>query len=327
MARAAASLYGLAVDARDALWATGVLVSRQLPVPVISIGGITAGGAGKTPLAAALAGYLADRGVAVGIVTPGEPDELLLHGVMNPDVVVTGGRRRLASGEEAIRQGARALILDSGFQHRRLHRDLDIVALAERMTPGRHLLPAGPYRERLSAIRRADAVVLVRRGGGYPTPGTVGAGLRAEIGEINPHLYAAEAVIEARGLVPANQAARAVLDPRPALAVAGVMWPEPFFAALASLGLDLPESRHVALRDHAPYERTIVEELAGAAGGAGIVCTRKDAVKLAPRLPEGTPAWWVEETVRLSAAAQRLFDVCYEICVAADPVGGVRRSA
>lgn len=308
--RAAAALYGTAVDVRNGLWDAGVFVPWRAPVPVISVGGLSTGGSGKTPLTAALARDLANSGCSVTVVTPGQSDEIELHRQLNPDIPVAGGRWRAPVVERAVREGCEAVILDSGFQHRRLHRDLDLVAVAVEHAVNRDRLPAGPYRERFAALHRADAAIVIRR---FASTARAEA-LAHELGSANRDILVARARLKPVGLRPANRAAEQVSVPRPAVAVAAIMWPEPFFRTLRSQGLS-PRHR-IALTDHARYDARTVQDIAAAAGTDGVVCTRKDAVKLAPSLPDPVPVWWMAEEVVWEHGARRLLGAIRRI---ADP--------
>lgn len=306
--RGLAAVYGAATDLRNGLWDAGVFRPRRVKAPVISIGGLSTGGSGKTPLTAALARILADGGLRPAVVTPGQGDELRLHEEINPGIPVRGGRWRFPLAKAAVEEGADVVLLDSGFQHRRLHRDLDIVACNVDQAAERDRLPAGPYRERFTAVRRADAVVLVRRAATAEQADELGAEFLA----LAPHLHVAHVRFRSDGLRAANPAAGKIAWPDPAVAVAGVMWPETFFRWLPREGLQ-PEY-NVALPDHARYDTRTSGHLAEAAGPRGLVCTRKDAVRLAAVLPPQVPVWWLEEALDWETGTAML-------------VAGIRRTA
>lgn len=298
--RALSVLYGTAVDLRNLLWEVGVFRAHRAPVPVVSIGGLSTGGSGKTPITAALARHIADAGGRVAVLTAGQEDELRLHAELNPDLPVLGGRWRIPLAHVAVREGARVLLLDSGFQHRRLHRDLEIVTCNVDQTGNRERLPAGPYRERFTALRRADAVILVRR----VATRAQARELAEEVAGAAPRARTVEVILRPRALRAGNPAAARASLPEPAVAVAGVMWPESFFRWLSVMGVR-PEHRF-ALRDHARYDERTVTEIAAAAGARGIVCTRKDAVRLVALVPENVPVWWLEEELAWGAGSPRL---------------------
>lgn len=287
-----AAIYGGVTDLRNGFWDAGVFAPSRVGAPVISVGALSAGGAGKTPLTATLARLLADAGAAVAVITPGQGDELALHADLNPDIPVTGGRWRVPLARRAVAAGASVVLLDSGLQHRRLHRDLELITCNVDSPGPRARLPAGPYRERFATLRRADAVLLVRRA----ATSTEAEALAGEIADVAPDTLLVHVPIRPGDLRPANDAARRIDDPPdPAVAVAGVMWPESFFRSLVSVGVG-PDHRF-ALSDHARYDPRTVTRIAAAAADRGVVCTRKDAVLLAPRIIDDVPVWYLGERV------------------------------
>jgi tetraacyldisaccharide 4'-kinase len=185
-----AYLYGKIVDVRNRLYDKGVFETFDLGARTISVGNITTGGTGKTPLVAHIAGILADRGEKVCVLTRGygrqdprrrvlvsdgisiladaavggdEPVELA-HKLLEKHVIVIADADRVAAAEWAKRKFAvTAFVLDDGFQHRRARRDVDIVCIdATSPFGGNRMLPAGRLREPLKNLARADAVVITR---------------------------------------------------------------------------------------------------------------------------------------------------------------------
>ncbi|MBN2129221.1 MAG: tetraacyldisaccharide 4'-kinase, partial [Sedimentisphaerales bacterium] len=170
--------YSLVTLFRNWLYAQGWLRVHRVGVPVVCVGNLTTGGTGKTPLVVWLARLMGQKGVRAAILTRGykangrktpydvttntdEPAELA---AACPGVPVIVNPDRVAGAAEAIRShGAQVLLMDDGFQHRRLGRDLDIVAVDATCPFGYgRLLPAGLLREPLSGLTRAHAVVLTR---------------------------------------------------------------------------------------------------------------------------------------------------------------------
>lgn len=168
--------YGLATAARNAAYDRGVLRVHAGRVPVISVGNLTLGGTGKTPLVAWVARQLAARGHRPAVVSrgyasgPGETsDEAAELAILLPGVPHVADRDRVAGVITAAGRGAEVAVLDDGFQHRRLRRDLDVVAIDASDPFGcGHLFPRGLLRESLRGLARADAVVLTRAGGVSP---------------------------------------------------------------------------------------------------------------------------------------------------------------
>ncbi|MFM8414162.1 MAG: tetraacyldisaccharide 4'-kinase [Planctomycetota bacterium] len=162
--------YGLVTAARNAAYDRGVLRMHAGQLPVISVGNLTLGGTGKTPLVAWLARRLAARGFRPAIVSRGyasrpheTSDEAAELAILLPGVPHVADRDRVAGVTTAAGRGADVAVLDDGFQHRRLRRDLDIVAIDASDPFGcGYLFPRGLLRESLGGLARADAVVLTR---------------------------------------------------------------------------------------------------------------------------------------------------------------------
>ncbi len=162
--------YEWAVARRNGQFASGAREVIRLPVPVVSVGNITTGGTGKTPLVIDLAKRLQHRSRTPGIVTrgyksrPGAPgDEAALISEQLPGVICAQNPDRVAGARTAMDGGADVILMDDGFQHRRLGRDLDVVVLDATNPFGfDRLLPLGRLREPISAMTRADLVVVSR---------------------------------------------------------------------------------------------------------------------------------------------------------------------
>ncbi len=287
--RLAGGLFRAAAELRDAAWAAGVLRPARARVPVISVGGLTVGGSGKTPLAAALA-RRGGRGGPTAVVTHGFDDEMRVHRELSPGVPVVGGSDRLAAVEAAAGAGAELAVVDGGFQHRRLWRDADVVAVPAGARPSRaRHLPAGPYREGWHALGRADALVVVRRA----APEGRARRLASWLGRAFPDAAVARCRLQPAGLAAANRAAGARSAADPAVAVASIMYPEVFLARLDAIGVR-PEIEWV-LSDHAEPGPEALREMAAAAGDRGVVGTLKDVVKLRDALPGDVPLWCARE--------------------------------
>ncbi|MBI4878532.1 MAG: tetraacyldisaccharide 4'-kinase, partial [Planctomycetes bacterium] len=160
--------YGLAVRLRNRAYDAGLLRARCAAAVVVSVGNLSVGGTGKTPLVAMLARAARAAGRTPAILLRGyrrgarraaESDEAALHARLAQGVLVVADPDRVRGAERALAAGADLLILDDGFQHRRLKRDLDLV-LADARDPfaGGRLLPRGLLREPLSSLARAHAL-------------------------------------------------------------------------------------------------------------------------------------------------------------------------
>jgi tetraacyldisaccharide 4'-kinase len=266
------------VRVRNALYDAGILPSQPGDLPVLSVGNLTVGGTGKTPVAAWLVGRLIELGAAPALVARGYGrDELLLHARWNPGVPVVAAARRWEGVRQAARSGADLVVVDDGFQHRKLRRDADIVLLAaETPFPGRSL-PRGPYREQPRALRRADLVLVTRKN----APESAAAAVAARVAESAPHVPVARL-----RLVPAGwgtlSGGEGSPPPEPPLVVTGVAQPEGVRALTERELSRAPESLSLlAFPDHHEFELEDVMAIARVASGRPLVITEKDAVKLA----------------------------------------------
>ncbi|HYG98244.1 MAG TPA: tetraacyldisaccharide 4'-kinase, partial [Terriglobales bacterium] len=272
-----ASIFGAAIAARNALYDHRLLVARRLRGPVISVGNISVGGTGKTPFVIMLGELLKQRGISFDVLSRGyrrktsgvllvDPqgtprdygDEPLLIARKLGVPVFVGESRYLAGLASEHRFGPQLHLLDDGFQHRQLARDYDIVLVTPDDANGR-LLPTGRLREPVSALRRADAVVL--------TPGTSPSGLP----------LAGKLVMRAhRGIGVGNA-------PRNPVAFCAIGRPDQFFRQLRESNVQT--AAEITFRDHHSYTQADVANLRAAAtrnGANGFITTEKDAVNIGP---------------------------------------------
>lgn len=164
--------YRLAVAGRNRLFDWGLRRSMRLPAPVISVGNLTVGGTGKTPLVIELVRRLQAMGRSPAVLlrgyaaTNGQSDEAVeLASALGAAVPVVADADRVRGADKAMRQSPKTdvFVLDDGFQHRRVHRDLDLVLIDATQPLGfNHLLPRGLLRESKTGLRRADAVIVTR---------------------------------------------------------------------------------------------------------------------------------------------------------------------
>lgn len=308
-------LYRSAVAARSAAYRRGWLERARLPVPVVSVGNLSFGGTGKTPTVIALVRDLVRLGRRPAVLTRGygrrgrgqevvvgpaprqsfaevgdEPLEMA-HRLPGVPVVVDADRAR--GGREAKRLGADIVVLDDGFQHLALERDLDLVLLdAGDPWGGGRLPPLGRLREPVAALRRADAVLITKLPQEWRS---VSARIEAEIEAIAPAMPVLGVRLRpSRVRTPEGPALdAAVLDGRRVLAFAGLGRPEGFAATLVEAGAEVVRS--MWFPDHHAYTARELAELTAAAEAAGAVpvTTAKDAVKL----PADAPVWVVEASV------------------------------
>ena len=304
--RPAELLYSGAVRLRGSLYDRGWLASHAPPLPALAIGTVSVGGTGKTPVAAWAVGRLRERGGRPAVVRRGYGgDEPLVHEALNPGVPVIVDGDRVRGARSALEAGADCVVLDDAFQHRRLKRTADWVLMsAERFDRTTHLLPAGPLREPRRAIARADVAIVTRK-----TESAQRAADVAERLEASWHVVAAVMHLSVDGVVDALDGARRPLDELRdlrVLTVAGVGAPEAFFDQLRAHGLLNPTV--IAYSDHHAFTTADVQFIVRKAARAeAVVCTLKDAVKLAPLWPrDGLPLWYVSQRADVERGADVL---------------------
>ena len=329
-------VYTAIVSLRNTCYTRGIFQTRRLPCTVISVGNIVVGGTGKTPAVIAIAKQLQADGVRVAIllrgykrqsrekitiVTDGEKrfctaaesgDEADMMARLLPGIPIIVGRHRYAAGQLAItRFKSEVLLLDDGFQHRQLHRDVDIVTIdATRPFDTGQLLPVGTLREPVTALRRADMLLLTRtdsigrrdipvpipettgrRDIPVPIPETIKPGralLREELSKLAPntpilesvhrptHLYRLHASGDLEQL-PLNW-----LSGKRLLAVCGIGNPNAFVTTLNHYAPETVEA--LAFPDHHAYTEADCQRIQRKMTQTGAICivtTQKDEQKLA----------------------------------------------
>lgn len=297
-------LFRGAAAARSAAYGRGWLPVAPAPLPVVSIGNLAVGGAGKTPFAAWVAARYHAWGhrPAVGLRGYGA-DEVLVHRELNPEVPVLAAPRRIRAAREAARAGRGVLVLDDAFQHRALARDLDVVLIsAEGWIPRPRLLPRGPWREDVGALRRADMVVVTRKSAGEEEAAEVAARLAGRF----PGLPLAGCWLAPGGVAPLHPSAEGRPPPVPGaevLAVAALAAPGPFAAQLRAAGYRVETA---FFPDHHHYNAGDARTLLARAAGRPVLMTLKDAVKLRALLPPGAPAWVLHQEVRVTSGLEAL---------------------
>lgn len=284
-------VYGAALAVKNLAYARGWSAQQRLAWPVVSIGNISVGGTGKTPFTAELARLLNEQGLHVDVLSRGygrrseaavervsaESGDAARYGdepvllAQDTGVPVYVGASRYAAGMMAERETAAPVLrntrqdwpsavhlLDDGFQHRQLARDVDMVLLHARDV-GDALLPAGRLREGIPALHRADFIVL-REEDAASAEALRRAGIDGPVWRV-------------RRVVQVPQVAGSVV------AFAGIARPEGFFASLRAAGLDVRQT--FGFRDHHRFTPAELRSLAqAAAGAAAIVTTEKDLVRL-----------------------------------------------
>ena len=317
-------LYSCIQQLRAGLYRIGILQTNRLPRPVVSIGNITVGGTGKTPITALIASMLIQQGYRVVVLSRGYggslegqcvvvsdgvtvmlgPHEcgdepyLLASTVLGLMVVI--GTDRYAAGQLAMQQLAPDIfLLDDGFQHLRLWRDLNILLLDYTRPLGNgRTLPAGLLREPATATRRADLIIMTRS-----PEGTSSSATRSG----KPTFAAAHRLVDAVPLRGGEPVPIPALRGHRFLAFAGIAQPESFFSALRDKGLTIVHT--LPFPDHAGYDHSRLEEIRAAMQSSGAeyaITTEKDGVKL-KKLAPGIAA--VTYVARLDIEVERPSDL------------------
>jgi tetraacyldisaccharide 4'-kinase len=328
-AAVASRLYGLMAEARRALYARGVFKVKRLPAPVISVGNLTVGGTGKTPVVACLAGLWRDRGKRVAILSRGyggrtqgvirlSDGERLYHQPPEvgeepywlaralPGVAVYTGACRFAAGMAAWEEFKPDLfLLDDGFQHFQLHRDLDLVLLDAASPFGNgYLLPRGPLREPLTTLNAAQTIILTRFDHQLHQASLTG------IQQNFPNHTVLTATISPVLVTsfPGRHTKRPeAMRHRALMAFAGLARPEVFATTLRELGVDLKGFQ--TFPDHHTYTSHELRNLAEAArtqGAEALITTGKDWARLGERWDENVLLWVLEVEAQLSEAERVL---------------------
>ncbi|HHZ83216.1 MAG TPA: tetraacyldisaccharide 4'-kinase [Nitrospirales bacterium] len=302
--------YGIAGRFRSGLYEFGLLKTRSLSCPVISVGNLTVGGTGKTPVVIALANWLHSQGKRVGVISRGYGrdngrqivlvsdgqqtlvdshkggDEPVLIATRCPGVPVIVGADRYAAGTQLLRRfSCNVLILDDGFQHLALQRDADLLLVdAESRFGNGCLLPRGPLREPSTSIKRATALMVTRASS---TENNVIASLGASsLGEM-PIGISRFALTGFVNLRTGDVLAPEMMRGKRCIAFCGIANPNSFSTMLENAGLTIQEL--LSFPDHWRYTSEDLQKIWDSTEGCApkmMVTTEKDAVKIRHRLAQ-----------------------------------------
>ena len=302
---APALLYGTFMAGRNTLYDLFPSLSQSVETPVICVGNLTTGGTGKTPMVAFLADYFHNHGLTVAILSRGygrkenkKPriitkdstidhltshqlgDEALMLHQQIPDTALVLDGDRIRGAQTAIKQFApNLLLMDDGFQHRRLRRNFNLLMIdSQKLFGNRRLLPAGPLREPLRALQRADAVILNKFDQRHPSFYSEAAEILNYISPkkifCSSYHFRRFTAADGRGTLNLSE----IKNLGPLCACSGLANNDYFFAQLRSLGLQLEET--VPFTDHYNYRSTDLKHLMSISGSRPLITTAKDAVKL-----------------------------------------------
>lgn len=326
--------YGVIVRARNGLYDKKILTSRQMPCFVISVGNITVGGTGKTPMACYLANCLKSWGYKTAVITRGYGGGMEKKGgvisdgnriLTGPDqagdepymmaktleVPVIAGKNRYRSARIAVEQfSAQVLILDDGFQHRKVQRHFNLVLMDSRRPTGNgFLLPRGPLREPVSGMCRSDAVIFTRA---------------SDFPRTDPDIYT---LIQGRPVfqtchVPFVYKHHAFKEPNPAIRISrlkgktstlfsGIAGNSGFRTSCEDSGMVV--DAHLEFEDHHTYTPKNIETIISAFNNFGsdlLVTTHKDYTKLKALLPAALPLVVLDVKIEFKPTDEPGFHAC-----------------
>lgn len=311
----AAAPYSAVLGIRRAAYRRGILPARRAEKPVISVGNLTAGGTGKTPMVAWVVGRLIEMQRRPGVLTRGykaaggvSDEASLLTQLCGPEVPVVVQADRTAGAAQAVAQGADVLVMDDGFQHRRLHRDLDIVLIDATNPLGfGHVLPRGLLREPTSALADADAVVITRSDA--VEPGLLQS-LSGRLASLAPRASLHHAVHRPLCVIDEHgrrQDLKAIAG-RKVAAFCGIGNPEQFFDTLGRLHARVACKR--SFDDHMPYDQSMIDSLSRQTcicDAELLVTTTKDHVRLGS-LRFDRPVWQVVVEMDVTVGREQLLE-------------------
>ena len=283
----AAGLWRGTMAARELAYRRGWLTVHDLPLPSVAVGNLTVGGSGKTPIAIWIARHYVSRGLVPGILLRGYGgDETLVHQHAVPEAQVIADADRAAGAERALARGAEVLVLDDAYQRLDVHRDLNIaVVSAETTRAVRWPLPAGPWREGIGALDRADAVIVTRKRATLEAALALVTDLQGRVR--GPIAIAHLGLRYLEGMVSGTRQPASSLAGKRVVAASGIADPDAFVAQTKATGAAVQVA---TWKDHHDYRDEDVAWLAHAARRADhVVITQKDAVKLRNRWPNSVP--------------------------------------
>ncbi|QDT63646.1 tetraacyldisaccharide 4'-kinase [Calycomorphotria hydatis] len=301
--------------------------------PVISVGNLTTGGTGKTPVVAYLANWFRARGGRVGLLSRGYGnstdddsgnDEKRVLDQHCDGIPHWQDRNRVRIARRAISEGANVLVLDDGFQHRKLDRDIDLVLIDATNPWGfDSLLPRGLLREPVGSLKRAGIVAITRAD--QVDPFSLNA-IEDRVRGINPSVTIVHIAFEVTGLINANgeQIEREQIGELTWAAFCGIGNPTGFERTLESIGC-VPSSMTI-FPDHHHFTGLSLARIVDAARVAGanaIICTEKDLVKIDRDQLAGLPLWAVRIEARVTQGEAELESLLTPLL----PVPAYRRAA
>jgi tetraacyldisaccharide 4'-kinase len=309
--------YRAVTATRGWMYDHSLLRVRPSAVPVVSVGNLSVGGTGKTPFAAWLAAELAKRGAEPAVVLRGYGgDEALVHARLNPEIPVVIEPHRAEGIRRAAANGATVAVLDDAFQHRAAGRVVDVVLIsAEQWRAAPRLLPAGPWREPLRALRRASIAVITRKTADDATVSELAAMIRdaaPQLPQAVVHFTLGE-LRRARGTAASDVLPLAELEGKSVVAIAGIADAGAFFQQISEIGGRVEPH---GFPDHHRYTTGEIADITSRPRGDNVVfaCTLKDAVKLGVLWPAtAPPLWYVSQALKVESGQEAIEKLLTEL--------------
>lgn len=310
--------YRVVTAARGWMYDHSLLRTKQSGIPAVSVGNLSVGGTGKTPFAAWLASELASRGEQPAVVLRGYGgDEPLVHARLNPGIPVVIERSRVDGIRRAADLGATVAVLDDAFQHRSASRDQDVVLIAAEQWGGRsmRLLPAGPWREPLTALHRASLAVITRKTADDSDVERLASAIRRAAPELPQAVvrFSLGELKSAKRSADLDSMPLTALGGQSVFAITGVADTGAFFRQLSDTGASVTG---FPFPDHHQFVIGEIVDIIGKipANGAMFVCTLKDAVKLDAIWPATAPAlWYVSQALEAERGGNSLDKLLSEL--------------
>lgn len=276
-------IWGFYSFLKNTLYDWKILPIERVPATVVSVGNLVAGGTGKTPLVLLLAETFCDRNVAILSRGYGKiPDEPLLLQRRLPKAKVYIGKDRVASARKAIEEGAELLLLDDGFQHRKLGRDFDLVILDGKDPFGKgHYLPWGFLRDSPKRLKEADALFIRGKNALFP--------------------HAIQIELQVKRILDQKEHLVSSLERTSIGYFCGIAKPEGFKKTLLDLGARI--CSEWILADHEPIKKEQLMAFASrckSLNAKAVVCTEKDFIKLPKNLDLDLPLLFVEMELKIA---------------------------
>jgi len=282
--------YAGLIQCHSFLYESGILKSYRVPVNVISVGNITLGGTGKTPFVIMLSKLLLKKGMKLAILIRGygEDEHILLDEKLKPyGTRVYVGRDRIKTAKEALSYGANTIVLDDGFQHRRLKRDIDIVLIDSTNPFGNgHLFPGGILREPVKSLKRASFIVLTKIDKAGRNLDKTEKSLRKLLPK-TPILHALHKAFSLLDIAQNKEVSLDALKGKKVFILSAICDPGYFKYTVSQIGVDIV--REFIFQDHYNYKEKDIENILKEAKALNIdtvITTEKDLVKLKTLLSE-----------------------------------------